>query len=576
MSPTLVDVLRERAAADRGHGYRFVDDTGAEPITLSYAELERRARDVAAELSLVAPPGSRAVLLYPPGIDFVVGFFGALYAGVAPVPVYPPTGPDLPRAVARVQHVITDARPEALLTTGPLLAVRNAAGLDIGSGAAHWLATDDVPTGAGTHWQPPRVAGDDVALVQYTSGSTAAPKGVVVRHHQLLANLAAIRESMELDADSVAVGWVPSYHDMGLVGFIMAAVFAGFTSYLMSPQDFLRRPALWLETISRYRAVVSGGPNFGFELCARRVTDAERAALDLSSWRVAFSGAEKIRPDVLRRFGTRFRAAGFDPGAFYPCYGLAEASLYVSGVARGSGVRGVWVSRDLLADNKVAPAPPDAPDAVEIASCGRPAARHGVLVVDPDTGKPVASDDTVGEVWFSGPSVASGYWGRLAEAGDVFRAVPAGGDQRFLRTGDLGFVRDGELYLTGRIKDVLVIGGRNVYPTDVEEIAQTVDRRLRPGCGAAFLVDGDSSDLVLVQETAERDDAELRALGIAVRHAVTERLGVAVTDVVLIAPRTIPKTSSGKLRRHACRLEYLAGALDRVPASPSVADPTEE
>jgi phthiocerol/phenolphthiocerol synthesis type-I polyketide synthase C len=562
VSGTLVDVLRERAAEDRGHGYRFVTDDGAAPTELSFTELDRRARDVAAELSVIAPQGSRAVLVYPPGLDFVTAFFGALYAGVAPVPVYPPTGPDLAAALARLDHVIADARPEALLGTAAVVAAAEAAGLRIGPGDTPWLATDEVP--GGENWTPPRIAAEDIALVQYTSGSTAAPKGVVVRHGQLLANLAAIRQAMGLDADSVAVGWVPSYHDMGLVGFIMEAVYAGFSSYLMSPQDFLRRPALWLESISRFGAVVSGGPNFGFDLCARRVSEAEHAGLDLSSWRVAFSGAEKIRPDVLRRFAGRFAERGFDASAFYPCYGLAEASLFVAGSPRGTGVRSVLASRDLLADNKVVLVGADAPDSVEVASCGRVAAGHGVVIVDPDTATPVESEDTVGEVWFTGDSVASGYWARPDVSAEVFGGRLADGTGPFLRTGDLGFVRDGELFLTGRLKDLLVVAGRNIYPTDVEETAQALDRRLRPGCGAAFQIEGDSTDLVLVQETAEQDQEQLRALAVAVKRAVLARLNVSVADVVLIRARTIPKTSSGKLRRHACRQDYLTGRLDRA------------
>lgn len=576
-SGTLVDTLRGRAAQDRGNGYRFVGYTGEVLAALSFSDLERRASDVAAELSMIAPPGARALLIYPPGLDFIVAFFGALCAGVVPVPVYPPGGADMRRALGRVEHVAADARPDALLTTGALLAAKDAAGIVAGPAAASWLATDEIRLGAGDGWAPPRMTADDVALVQYTSGSTAAPKGVVVRHRQLLANLEAMRAAMELAADNVAVGWVPAYHDMGLVGFILEALYAGFSSYLIAPQDFLRRPALWLETISRYGGVIAGGPNFGYGLCTRRVTEAEIERLDLSSWRVAFSGAEKVKPEVLRRFCARFGPAGFDPSALYPCYGLAEASLFVSGAQRGTGLRSTWAERCGLDEGRIASAEPGAPDAVEVASCGRPAAGHRVVVVDQETGQPT-EQDVVGEVWFAGPSVASGYRRRREESDEVFSAALPDRDGPFLRTGDLGFLRDGELYLTGRLKDLMVVHGRNIYPTDLEDVTQAVEPRLRPGCGVSFLVGDDSTDLVIVQETGENDPSELRALALAVRRAVLEQLNLVVADLVFIRPRTVPKTSSGKLRRRSCRRDYLSGRLDAVfqlRAGEPAAEPAE-
>lgn len=560
-SGTLVDALRARAHDDLGHGYLFVDNAGSVSAALPFADLERRARDVAAELSLIAPRGARAVLLYPPGLDFIVAFFGALYAGVVPVPAYPPAISDVRQGLARLEHVVNDSRPDVMLTTGALLAAKEAAGLGIGLATTVWLATDELVQGHGEGWEPPRVSADDVVLLQYTSGSTAAPKGIVVRHRQLLANLEAIRVTMQVGPDSVAVGWVPPYHDMGLVGFILEALYAGFSSYLLEPQEFLRRPALWLQTISRFGGVVSGGPNFGFELCTRRVTDAELDGLDLSSWQVAFSGAERIRPDVLRRFSTRFGARGFDPKALYPCYGLAEASLFVAGAQPGVGVVSTSIDRRGLEEHQVRSAEQGAPDAVEVASCGRAAAGHRVVVVDPQSAQPVA-EDTIGEVWLAGPSVASGYWRRQAESAAAFGAELSDGDGPFLRTGDLGFLCRGELYITGRCKEMMVVHGRNIYPAEVEDVAQGVAERLRPGCGVSFLVGGDSTDLVIVQETSEEDQDELRELALAVRHATLKRLNVAVADVVFVRPRTVAKTSSGKLRRQACREDYLTGRLD--------------
>ncbi|MEV4315556.1 fatty acyl-AMP ligase [Actinocrispum sp. NPDC049592] len=547
---TVPDLLRARAA-ERAGGYGFIVDGEPEPARLPMSWLYQRALAVAAGID--APAGARAVLIYPPGLDFIVGLFAAMLAGVVAVPVYPPgSGGPAANASARLNQVLADCKPEVILSTADVIAVKDTAG--IGTGSVRWLATDTT-TGASQDWRPPRVSGDDIAIIQYSSGSTGTPKGVVLRHRNVLANLAAIETAMGLTRDSVIVGWVPSYHDMGLIGYILAAVRTGCWSYLMSPSDFLRRPAIWLESISRVRGTVAGGPNFGYELCLRRVTDAERTAVDLSSWRVAFSGAEKIRPSVLRRFGEAF---DLDEGVLYPCYGLAEACLIVSGARPGSGLRSVWLDRRALEQGKVAES---TVDAVEIAACGRPVEAHELLIVDPASATPLGAGQ-VGEVWVRGPSVAGEYWHRPEESGETFGATLGDGSGPFLRTGDLGFLRDGELYLTGRSKDLLIIAGRNIYPTDIEEAAQAADRRLRAGCGVAVELPGPSHNLVaVIQETTEQDPDELAGLAVGVRRSVAERMEIVVDTVVLIEQRTIPKTSSGKLRRSATRQDYSDGRL---------------
>lgn len=556
---TVVDALRDRVEDGGLGGYGFVTD-GAAPATMTFAELYDRARAVAAEVAGHAPPGSRAILLYPPGLDFVVALYGALLAGVVAVPVYPPSSTaTLAAAVDRINRVVEDATPELVLTTAGLAAIREAAGIEFGR--THWLATDTVPGDAADDWLPPRILDDDLAVIQYTSGSTGTPRGVLLRHHHILSNLAAIQQTMGLTRDSVVVGWVPTYHDMGLIGYVLSAVRTGAWSYLIPPHDFLRRPAIWLETISRFRGTCAGGPNFGYDLCTRRIAPQERVDLDLSSWTVAFTGAEKIRADVLRRFAASFAEQKFDPAALYGCYGLAEATLLVTGARPGGGVGSVRLDRRALDEGKVALLAGTAPEGVEVASCGRPADRHEVLIVDPTTATPVSSGQ-IGEVWVRGPSVAGGYWRRPEESAEVFEARLADGSGPFLRTGDLGFRHDGELYLTGRAKDLLIVGGRNIYPTDVEEAVQAADRRLRSGCGAAFEVsDDDGERVVVVQETTEEDAAALRELAGAARAAVAQRLDIVPDGIVLIPPSTIPKTSSGKLRRSACRADYLAGRL---------------
>ncbi|MEV4211225.1 fatty acyl-AMP ligase [Micromonospora sp. NPDC049662] len=556
----MVDALLQRVEDGGSGGYGFVTDGAPVATTLTFSELYERARIVAAEIADHTPSGSRVVLMYPPGPDFVVALYGALLAGVVAVPVYPPSSTAaLPAAFDRLGLVVADCSAELVLSTASLVAIRDAAGVMVGE--VRWLATDAISGDGVDDWRPPRILGDDLAVIQYTSGSTGAPRGVVLRHRHILANLAAIQNAMGLTSDSVVVGWVPSYHDMGLIGYVLSAVHTGAWSYLIAPQDFLRRPAIWLETISRYRGTCAGGPNFGYELCTRRISPAEREDLDLSSWSVAFTGAEKVRADVLRRFATTFADQGLAPSSLYACYGLAEATLLVTGARPGDGARSVRIDRRALDASKVALLTESSADGVEVASCGRPASQHEVLIVDPAADTPLGPGQ-IGEVWVRGPSIAAGYWGRAEETDRVFGARLPDSSGPFLRTGDLGFLHDGELYLTGRAKDLLIISGRNIYPTDVEEAVQGADHRMRAGCGAAFDVSDDSGDrVVIVQETAEEDEAALRELALSARTSVARCLDIVPDNVVFIAPQSIPKTSSGKLRRAACRDDYLAGRL---------------
>jgi acyl-CoA synthetase (AMP-forming)/AMP-acid ligase II len=562
---TMMDVLEFRAENCAENGYRFIGSDGAPLATLDYGDLATRSMDIAEALADSAAPGARAILLFPPGLDFVAALFGCFRAGVIPVPVFPPAGlANLQLALGRLTNIIADADPAVLVTTRELLAAKEKSGLAAGPQSLPWLAADDVPAGVGAGWISPRVLGDDIALIQYTSGSTSSPKGVVVRHHQLLSNLEMLRRSMHMSADTPIVGWVPHYHDMGLVGHILNPAYAGCSSYLMSPAAFLRRPALWLETITRFGGVWCGGPNFGFELCCRRVSDEEKANLDLSSWRVAFSGAEKIRPSTFRQFSARFSDCRFSPAAFCPCYGLAEATVFVSAADVGRGSTTVWLDRRRLEKGEIYRVPAGEAGGVALAGCGRPADGLEVRVVDPDTGKS-ADDDQVGEFWIHGPSIAAGYWRQPELSAQTFRATIAGQDRPFLRTGDLGFMVDGEMCITGRSKEVIVIRGRNVYPTDVEEVVQGCDSRLRPGCGVAFSGSHDDDDgVVVVQEVTETNVSELRHLALSIRQAVVDRLEVPVGDVILVRAGKVPKTTSGKLRRGSCREQYLAGTLASV------------
>jgi acyl-CoA synthetase (AMP-forming)/AMP-acid ligase II/acyl carrier protein len=365
----------------------------------------------------------------------------------------------------------------------------------------------------------------------------------------------------------VVVGWLPLYHDMGLIGNVLQPLYVGARAVLLSPLTFLQRPALWLAAVARYRATTSGGPNFAYDLCARKVGEEEKAGLDLSSWSVAFNGAEPVRAETVERFAAAFAPCGFRRAAFFPCYGLAEATLFVTGGAPGAGPVIRPVDAAALERHQVADAPPGAPGRA-LVGCGRAAAGQAVRIVDPESGAPCAPG-RVGEVWVAGPSVAAGYWGRPEETARTFGARLAG-EGPFLRTGDLGFLADGELFVTGRRKDLIILRGRNHYPQDLERTAEASHPALRPGCGAAFGVDRDGEERLVILQEVERSAADPAGIADAVRRAVAGEHEVAVEEVVLVRSGTVLKTSSGKVRRAACRAAYLAGELAVVARTGAV------
>ncbi|HEX8275905.1 MAG TPA: amino acid adenylation domain-containing protein, partial [Longimicrobiaceae bacterium] len=565
---TLVELLRLRADNDPDRvAYTFLLNGEAEEGHVTYGELDLRARAVAARFQALGARGERALLLYPPGLEYVAALFGCFYAGVVAVPAYPPrrNRPD-----PRLQSIVADCGPTLALTTRDFLgeAARLCANTPELAGL-RWIATEDVPAAEAEGWRDPGAGGDTLAFLQYTSGSTAAPKGVMVSHGNLLHNFAVIEQLAGYTPETRSVIWLPPYHDMGLIGGILQPLFTGYWAALFSPVAFIQRPARWLEAVSRYGATSSGGPNFAYDLCVHTVGPEEREALDLSRWEIAFNGAEPVRAETLRAFAEAFAPCGFRARAFYPCYGLAEATLMVTGSRPSEVPTERAVDPEALGEGAVV-ADPDPQGKYRLVGSGRSAPSQRVIVVDPATLRE-CPPDRVGEVWVSGPSVARGYWGRPAETAETFAGFVAGtGEGPFLRTGDLGFLEDGELFITGRLKDLIVIRGRNHYPQDIEQTAARSHDGLRAGSGAAFSIDHDGEErLVVVQEVSRQAAAgvDVEEVAAAIRRAVAGEHGLQVHAVAVVRSGGVPKTTSGKVQRRACRAGFLAGELPLVGVS---------
>ncbi|HSP81451.1 MAG TPA: AMP-binding protein, partial [Myxococcaceae bacterium] len=581
---TLVDILRRRADAQPlQRVFTFLEDGEKETRHLDFAGLDRQARAIAATLRQHAALGERALLLYPFGLDYVAAFFGALYAGLAAVPVYPPDPARLHRTVPRLRAIAQDARARVVLTTGFIRDMVDALATQAPELAAlRWVATDALAEGAEHDWRPPEVRPETLAFIQYTSGSTAQPKGVLLAHGHLLHNEALIHQALRCGEDTVAVSWLPMYHDMGLIGGLLQPVYGGYPCVLLPPESFLQKPVRWLRALSRYRGTFSGGPNFAFDLCVRKVTAEQRDALDLSCWRQAVNAAEPVRADTLERFTRHFAPCGFRPEALRPLYGLAEATLMVTGGEPDTPPTCLSVDAEALASGRVVEQPPGTPGTRRLVGLGHAWREQQVVIVDPVTHSRRAPEQ-VGEIWVAGPSVAQGYWRRPEETTHTFHAVRADtGEGPWLRTGDLGFLRNGELFFTGRLKDLIIIRGRNHYPQDLERTVEESHPALRPGCGAAFSTDsGQEERLIVIQELhRQREEGPLEEVSLAARQAIASAHGLHLDTLVLVRHGSIPKTSSGKIQRSACRHDFLSGALDvlhlsrLMPPCPDAADPS--
>lgn len=544
--------------------YSFLLDGEYDEVFLTYRELDRKARNLAARLKGMNASGECALLLYPPGLDYIVALFACLYAGTIAVPAYPPR-PN--QHLLRLAAIIMDAQATLALTTA---SIASSIERHFDSAPAlkelRWVVAENVPVNDSDGWQDPLTLGTAPAFLQYTSGSTGSPKGVIVTRDNLMHNSALIKQFFEHTSESRVVFWTPPYHDMGLIGGLLQPLYCGIPVTLISPFAFLQRPLRWLQAISRTRATTSGGPNFAYEMCVQKITPEQARSLDLSSWDLAFCGAEPVRAETLARFTAAFEPCGFRPEAFYPCYGLAEATLIVTGGRKYALPVTCFVQGSALAKNHVAVSNRQEEGAVTLVGCGQVASSQELIIVNPDNCIRCEPNE-VGEIWTSGPSVAGGYWQQREATRQTFDAYLSDtGEGPFLRTGDLGFLRDGELFVVGRLKDLIIIDGLNHHPEDIEFTAERSHAALRPGCGAAFGIEVNGEEKLVIVYEVDRHYRSLNPKEViaCVRKRVAAEHQVQVHEVVLIKHGSILKTSSGKIQRHACRDAFLSGTLNSI------------
>jgi acyl-CoA synthetase (AMP-forming)/AMP-acid ligase II len=542
--------------------YTYLRETGREVTedVVTFTELDREARAIAAWLANRPERDQPVLLLYVEGIDFLRAFLGCLYAGTVAVPA--PLPHDA-RSMQRTVGMIDDAGVRLVLTTEALCAPLTAWADDSGlADRISCVATDGAPLGDPDDWRMPELTGDTVAFLQYTSGSTSEPKGVMVTHGNLLHNEAAIAEALELDDTTTGVGWLPHFHDMGLIGMLLQAIYVGANLAFMSPMTFLKRPVRWLEAIDRYGAQITVAPNFAYELVARRVSDEDLARLDLSTLRVALNGAEPIRAQTLDAVIERLGAAGFRPDAFVAAYGMAEATLMSSASPVGRAPRYLDVAPEALERHVVVPTA--AADATRLVSSGRPASID-IWIVDPET-REVLADDHVGEIWLRGGSVAAGYLTDAEETAEKFHAHTDAGDGPFLRTGDLGALHDGELFVTGRLKDLVIVNGRNLYPQDIEHVVREIHPALAAAPGVVLTLDAGREHIVVIQGVDVRalDGTDAAELTSEIRRTVARTFEVPAPTVVLVERGAVHRTTSGKVQRRSMRASFLANEVDRL------------
>ncbi|MEY2855966.1 MAG: hypothetical protein RLZZ74_275 [Cyanobacteriota bacterium] len=572
---TIVDVLLDKSTIlPYQTAYTFLADGEHESASCTYQQLDLQARAIAVELSAKVRPGDRALLVYPynAGIEFIAAFMGCLYAGVVAVTDYPRQHI---KSLSQYQDRIVDCQASIILTTqefadrvkGQLVAHPSLGLMALKLKDLSWMKSDRVDLSLADSWQPPKIDGDTLAFLQYTSGSTGQPKGVMVTHGNVLHNSQVIYQSFGHHDQTKILMWLPMFHDMGLIGGVMQPIFAGLPAVLMSPIALAQNPFLWLQALSKYQITTSGGPNFAYDLLCQKITDEQRVSLDLSHWEVAFTGAEPVRAETLEKFSQLYEPCGFRKEAFYPCYGMAEATLFITGINVAEYPTIAYLDQKALTVDKVVAVAAEHPNSKAIVSCGHPWLGDEIMIVDPET-KTQCESDRVGEIWAAGKGIGAGYYQREEQTEATFQATLADHPAKtYLRTGDLGFIKDGELYITGRIKDMMILWGRNHYPQHIEETVADCHPALRPNHGAAFSVDvGGEEQLVVAHEINRTDLRTINAEEVigAIRLAVGEQNMANVFAVSLLKTGSIPKTSSGKIQRKACQSMFLDGSLNTV------------
>lgn len=585
---TFVELLQNRTALTPDKAaFTFLNSLQNEIFT--YQQLESKIRNLAGYLQSLNIQGKRILLLYPPGIDYIIGYFACLYAGVIAVPVYPPDSSSLKRTLPRLNAIIKDSNAQHALSTGAIVddlnnwenslksEIENENNISNNKSTLNefsdifnlkWIAADRINENYLDLWNYPKLHSNSIAYLQYTSGSTGSPKGVIITHENLLHNTNMIFNGFGMGSgDYEGVIWLPIYHDMGLVGGILEPIFAGFHCTLLSPVDFLKRPLRWLQIISDITDidVVSGGPNFAYELCLRATNQNKREKLDLSNWKVAFSGAEPVRASTINEFSKAFEVSGFKKNAFYPCYGLAEGTLFVTGAERDKEPVEILIDKEELKNNNIVETKSKDGNEISFVSSGRSILDCNVKIVNPNT-KTICKDYEIGEIWSSSKSNADGYWNKPNATKETFNAFIKDSEEGpYLRTGDLGFMKNGEVFVTGRLKDLIIIRGSNHYPQDIEATVEKSHPLLRQGNVAAFSVDiNNEEQLVIVQEARAKKNVNWEEVIHLIKTAVIEEHNIQPFAIVLVEPKTIFKTSSGKIQRFASKEAFKNSTLKVV------------
>ncbi|MEO0756446.1 MAG: fatty acyl-AMP ligase [Cyanobacteria bacterium J06648_16] len=564
---TLVELLQHRAQQQpEDLAYQFLEDGKREGAAYTYAQLDQQARAIAAFLQQQEVKGERALLLYPQGVEVVAAFCGCLYSGIIAIPVPPPDAGRMKRTLPRLREIVKDAAATMVLSNARIIALIKDSGLEFPEfDAMRWVDTEQIEPELAEGWTDPEVDKDVLAYLQYTSGSTSTPKGVMLSHYNLMHHSAYLQRACGYTADGPTVTWMPYFHDYGLVEGLIQPMYNGAPCYIMAPLAFVKRPLRWLQAIQKYGATHSQAPNFAYDLCVRRIRESQREGLDLSSWKSAGNAAEPINPRVMRDFYETFKPHGFEWETFAPAYGLAEATLLVSSTPVGQAPKILPLDATLLERGSVAIGDPEEDTVRATVSCGPLVCETQVVIAHPEKLTECAPDQ-IGEIWIADPGVASGYWQRQEATVETFRArLEDTNEGPFMRTGDLGFMQDGELYITGRIKDLIIIRGTNHYPQDIEWTVQQVHPAMRPNYGACFsiIVDGEEQ-LVVVQEVERSHQKDLPAEEIIteIRQAISEAHELQVYAIALVKSGNVLKTSSGKIQRQGCKASFKAGTLE--------------